>query len=77
MQKDPVAAGIMLLLSQSGMKQKHVAIKAGYTQQQFNDMLHERKTIKATDVIPIAKALGVTVQDIYDAGAYFVSREAV
>lgn len=77
MQKDPIAAGITLLLSKSGLRQKYVADKAGYTQQQFSDMLHGRKTIKAADILPISRALGVTVQDIYDAGADFIPKEAV
>ena len=77
MHRDPVADGIMLIISNSGLRNKYVAEKAGYTPQQFCDMLHGRKTIKATDVVPIARALGVTVQEIYDAGADFIPREAV
>ena len=39
MSKDPIAAGIRSLMSERGLIQKAVAFRAGYTQQQFNDML--------------------------------------
>ena len=77
MSKDPIAAGIRFLMSERGLIQKSVALRAGYTPQQFSDMLNDRKTIKATDVLPISKAIGVSVQEIYDAGSRFVSQEAV
>lgn len=68
MEKDPIACGIKSLIVEKGMIQKAVAQRAGYTQQQFSDMLNNRKVIKAVDLIPISKALGVGVQEIYDAG---------
>ena len=72
MSRDPIAEGIRHLMSERGLIQKAVALRAGYTPQQFNDMLNNRKTIKATDVLPISKALGVSVQEIYDAGAPYM-----
>lgn len=39
-----------------------------------SDMLNDRKVIKAVDVLPISKALGVSVQDIYDAGKLYQGR---
>jgi len=77
MSKDPIAAGIRLLMSERGLIQKSVAMRAGYTPQQFSDMLNDRKTIKATDILPISKAIGVSVQEIYDAGSRFIPQEAV
>lgn len=77
MSKDPIAKGIRILMSERGLIQKSVALRAGYTPQQFSDMLNDRKTIKATDIVPISKALGVSVQEIYDAGANFMPQEAV
>lgn len=65
---DPIAYGIKYLIREKGMIQKIVAQRAGYTQQQFSDMLNDRRVIKAIDLIPISAALGVSVQDIYDAG---------
>ncbi len=48
--------------------QSEIARRAGFSSQQFNDMLHERKIIRADYMPPIARALGVSVQEIYDAG---------
>ena len=76
MSRDPIAAGIRQLLSERGLIQKAVAIRAGFTPQQFNDMLNDRKTIKATDIVPISRAIGVSVQEIYDAGASYVPGKA-
>ena len=69
MSRDPIAAGIKFLINERGMIQRVVAERAGYTSQQFSDMLNDRKTIKAIDIVPISKALGVSVQDVYDAGS--------
>jgi transcriptional regulator with XRE-family HTH domain len=77
MSKDPIAAGIQLIISERGLIQRAVAERAGYSQQQFSDMMNDRKTIKATDIVPISKALGVSVQEIYDTGARFMNKEAV
>lgn len=75
MTKDPIAIGIKHLIIEKGLIQKSVAERAGYTSQQFSDMLNGRKTIKAIDIVPISNALGVSVQDLYDAGSLFATRE--
>ncbi len=75
MTKDPIAAGIKFIMTDKGLIQRAVAERAGYTTQQFSDMLNDRKTIKAIDVIPISKALGVSVQDVYDAGFIFLTNK--
>lgn len=76
MSRDPIAAGIKFLITERGMIQRVVAERAGYTSQQFSDMLNDRKTIKAIDIVPIAKALGVSVQEVYDAGSdHLVGKE--
>lgn len=69
MSRDPIAMGIRSLINERGMIQRVVAERAGYTPQQFSDMLNDRKTIKAIDIVPISKALGVSVQEVYDAGS--------
>ena len=75
MNRDPIAEGIKCIISEKGFIQKAVAKRAGYTSQQFNDMLNNRKTIKAVDIIPISKALDVSVQDIYNAGSVYLSND--
>lgn len=72
-----VAAGIERIIQDKGYIQGAIASKAGFTDQQFCDMLKGRKIIRADYLVPIAKALGVSVQEIYDAGANFMPQEAV
>ena len=72
---DPIAVGIKNMIADRGFVQKAVALRAGYTSQQFNDMLNGRKVIKASDITPIANALGVSVQDGYDAGLAQIATE--
>ena len=64
----PVAEGIALIISQTGVRQSFVAQKAGYTDQMLSDMLNGRKVIRACDVPRLAMALSVTTNDIYEAG---------
>jgi transcriptional regulator with XRE-family HTH domain len=75
MSRDPIAQGLAKLISERGIMQKFVAEKSGFTKQQMSDMLNGRKTIKAVDIPPLARAIGVTVQDIYDAGSYFIPQK--
>ena len=66
---DPIAVGIKHIINEKGLMQKTVAKQAGFTAQQFSDMVNDRKVIKAIDLFPISVALGVSVQEIFDAGA--------
>lgn len=63
-----VATGIQNIIRERALMQSEIAKRAGFSTQQFNDMLHGRKVIRADYMVPISKALGVGVQDIYDAG---------
>ena len=63
------AAGIKAIIDQKGLRQKNVAQKAHFTEQQFSDMLNGRKTIRADYLPDIASALGVSIGEIFDAGA--------
>lgn len=72
-----VAAGIERIIRERGFVQGAIASKSGFTDQQFCDMLKGRKIIRADYLVPIAKALGVTVQDIFDAGRDDTHQEAV
>lgn len=64
----PVAENISRLIEEKGLKQVYVAEKAGYKAQELNDMLNGRRIIKVCDVPKIARALGVSENDIYKAG---------
>jgi transcriptional regulator with XRE-family HTH domain len=63
-----VAEGIKKIIRERAYMQSEIARRAGFTAQQFNDMLNNRKIIRADYMAPIACALGVSVQEIYDAG---------
>lgn len=60
-----VAENIRKIMAEKGFKQKAIAQKAGYTEQQFSNLLCGRKTIEADDVIRITAALGVYPNDLY------------
>ena len=71
-----VAAGIESIIREKGFIQGVIAKKAGFSDQQFSDMLKGRKVIRADYMVPIAKAMGVSVQEIYDAGAPYMPQES-
>lgn len=48
-----------------GMKNNAVAERAGFSPQQFSDMLNGRKIIKPCDILAISDALGVSVGDLF------------
>lgn len=51
-----LATNIELIIEDKGLKKKSVAVKAGYTKQQFSNLINGRKTIKPEDIIKIAMA---------------------
>lgn len=60
-----VAYNIKRIIKSQGTKNKFIAEKAGYTEQQFSDMLHGRKLITDVDIPKLAKALGVTPNELF------------
>lgn len=60
-----IAENIRALIQASGMKQKAVANKSGFGEKEFSHMMNGRKEIKAEYIPAIAKALGVTPNEIY------------
>ena len=61
----PVAKNIQSIIAEKGLKQCAVAKRAGFSNQQFNDMLNGRKIIKPCDALAISEALGVTMNELY------------
>lgn len=60
---------IACAIKKHGMKNNTVAERAGFTKQQFSDMLNGRKIIKPCDILAISDAIGVSVGDLFvDAG---------
>lgn len=60
-----VPNAIAQIIERSGMKQCAVACRIGVTPQMFNDMLNGRRLIKPIDIANIAKALGVTPNELF------------
>lgn len=66
MQRDTrVVENTKRIIEEKGLKKVAVAQKAGYTAQQFSDILNHRKVIKDVDIAEIAKALEVTPNDLF------------
>lgn len=63
-----VATNIKTMIAAKGMVQKVVAERAGFSEQQFCDMLNGRKIIRAEHVPAIAKALGVEFGELFAVG---------
>ncbi|MDO4470949.1 MAG: helix-turn-helix transcriptional regulator [Bacillota bacterium] len=64
----PLSKGIQEIITQKGLKNLYVAQKAGFTSQEFSDMLNGRRLIKACDIPKLALALGVEINEIYATG---------
>lgn len=60
-----VANAVKEIIDEKALRQGVVATKAGFTPQQFSDMLNGRKVIKAEYIPRIANALGVDPNSIY------------
>lgn len=56
---ETVVNNIKKILDEQGMKQKALAIRAGYNEKAFSNMMNGRRLIKADDVLKIANALSV------------------
>ena len=63
---EPLAQRITLFIKESGLKQIAVAEKAGYSAQEFNDMLNGRKLIRVCDIPKIAYGLGVSANKLFE-----------
>lgn len=66
MQMNGLAAeNLRKAINASGMKQKVVAERSGFTDQMLTDMLNGRKTIKADFIPRICHALHVTPNELF------------
>ncbi len=65
---EPVASNIQRIISEKGLKQSAVAVRANFTPNAFSAMVRGRKFIKPCDVNIIARALGVSVNELYKKG---------
>ena len=60
-----VADNVRTMIADKGYKHAAIADRAGYTRQQFSDMLNGRKLILAEDCARLKKALGCTYNDLF------------
>ena len=61
----PLPFNISCAIKARGMKNNAVAERAGFSKQQFSDMLNGRKIIKPCDILAISDAIGVNVGDLF------------
>lgn len=63
---EKVIENIQKIIRQKGMKQGVVAERAGFTRQEFSNILNDRRKLLRIEHIPrIAKALGVDISELY------------
>lgn len=63
--KSIVAINAKRIIKERCLKQSALASKAGYTKQQFNDMLQGRKIIRDVDISRIALVLEVDANTLF------------
>lgn len=63
-----VAPNVKRIIERKCLKQSAVALKAGYTPNQFCSMMNGRKLIKDTDIMNIAIALDVDANELFRKG---------
>lgn len=66
--ENAIVIGIKKSMVEKGLYQKSVAKRAGFTEQQFSDMLNGRKVIRADYIPAIAKAIDIPIADLFSAG---------
>lgn len=63
---DDIISNIKRIIDEKGMKQGFVAEKAGFTKQEFSNILNERrKLLRVEHLWDIAMTLDVSVNDLY------------
>lgn len=65
---EPITSNIQRIIEEKGLKQKAVATRANIAPGAFSAMMRGRKLIKACDINNIARALGVSVNELYEKG---------
>lgn len=63
---DDVIENIKHIIDEKGMKQIVVAERAGFSSSEFSNILNERrKLLRVEHIEPIAKALGVEINELF------------
>ncbi|MDL2318187.1 helix-turn-helix transcriptional regulator [Eubacteriales bacterium OttesenSCG-928-A19] len=62
---EPMATNISRIITERGVKHAYIARKAGYSSQEFSNMLKGRRIIKVADIERLATALDVSLNDLF------------
>lgn len=60
-----VADNIKRIIKSKGLKQKSIAKQMGMREQKFSDMLNNRNSIKACDIVKLMKILNVSANELF------------
>lgn len=60
-----IAKNARRIINEKGFKQRAIAEKAGFSEQQLSALLNGRRIMKDVDVAAIANVLGVTPNDLF------------
>lgn len=60
-----VCERLKLYIKDSGLKQCSIAEKAGFTENQFSQILNGKRSVSADELEAICKSIGATPNDIY------------
>jgi len=60
-----IADNTRRIIMARGLKNRAVAKKAGFSEQQFSAILNKRRVVRDVDVIAIAQALEVTPNELF------------
>lgn len=64
-----IAENTKRIIATKGLKNRAVAEKSGFSDQQFSAILNNRRIVKDIDVIAIANALEVTPNELFGINA--------
>lgn len=66
MTNQEIGMSIKKIIDQSGLKQKFVAEKSGFSENDFSLMVNGNKVIRAEYLPQIAAALGVAINELFE-----------
>ena len=73
--KNCIAENIRAIITKTGVKQKTITERSGFSENDFSNLLNGRKLIRSEYIVPIANALGVTPNDLFAVGDNEKSRQ--
>ena len=62
---DDIVQNIRKIIKERGLKQNFVANRAGFTPQEFNNILCSRQLLKTESIVNLCNALDVTPNELF------------